>query len=208
VYDRRGRRASGCAAPDEAAVRLRAHQFVAPALLALLALQSSETGPAGVRARDLELEHNFGSVVDGVLLRSRAPSRAFLEYLRERYGVRTVVDLRDPANPHEGPLVEHERRWAADLGLTHISYPLRAPLDADRAVDFVEALVSSAAAPVLVHCEGGKDRTGVLVALVRLREGRDYRFALDEMERYHHNPARHGGIQAFLRARFAERQPP
>lgn len=175
-------------------------------LLALALLTPSGSAPASLRLAGFEAHNNFGVVLEGALLRSGAPSRAFLEYVRDRYGVRTVVDLRNPVGPVEGPLIQREERWTVELGLNHINYPMPPLPDADRAVDFVQSLVAKSSAPVLVHCQGGKDRTGTLVALIRLREGRDYQSTLEEMERYRHNPARLVDVQTYLRSRFAERQ--
>jgi protein-tyrosine phosphatase len=99
--------------------------------------------------------------------------------LIDRFGLRTVVDLRRPQErrDHPGPWERH--------GVRIVNAPL--PLDPDFAaernedmvelyLDFLEppatamtkALTTVAATkePLLVHCAAGKDRTGVLVALL------------------------------------------
>lgn len=99
--------------------------------------------------------------------------------LIDRFGLRTVIDLRRPREQedHPGPWESH--------GVRILSAPL--PLDPDFAaernedlielyLDFLEPPASAmtkalrtvvtSAEPLLVHCAAGKDRTGVLIALL------------------------------------------
>ena len=179
--------------------------------IAILTLIVPRTGDPGTLPRawqvlpELEAVHKFGVVKDGVVFRSRAPSRAFLDYVRQRYGVRTVVDLRNPQFRRERHMIQEERRWAAELGLRHVHHVLHLPPlgDPDAVVDLVTGLLSQGAGPILIHCHGGKDRSGSVVALWRLREGRSYDAAVEEMTRYRHKPRTNAELHRFLRARFA-----
>ncbi len=122
-----------------------------------------------------------GSIARGVLLRSDAPLHGDSQPAHVAWPPTTVIDLRhpielegehplsdvatvslvtlvDPSRPdHIGPAVEDELR-------NFYGFLLEGP-----AVDgFVKAvdIVASADGPTLVHCLAGKDRTGVLVALL------------------------------------------
>lgn len=91
-----------------------------------------------------------------------------------RLGLRTVVDLRRRSE------VEFECvRWA-DHGVDHVVCSLSAGVTSswhaayeaylerrpDRVVSAVRRVLSAAGHPVLFHCAAGKDRTGVLAALL------------------------------------------
>lgn len=134
-------------------------------------------------------------------------------------GVRTLIDLREPSEQRTRPDV------ACPGGPARVDAPLPIPyqlspenyladLDTDASVRAVfEALGAPARYPVFVHCTYGRDRTGVIMALVLLALGvpedaivADYtrtadaglairpeslRAVLDEV-------ARRGGIEAHL----------
>ena len=105
------------------------------------------------------------------------------------YGVRTIIDLRSTA---EMPMAGHPfaRPTAADGSLTYLNLPLldddnRAGLAAVNAVEctedmyvcmlehfrrpiaaIVRTVAQAPAGAVLIHCHAGKDRTGLVVALL------------------------------------------
>jgi len=117
---------------------------------------------------------NFGVVSDGphALYRGAQPSQEGIRTLKA-LGVRTLVNLRDDADPRE-------QAWAAAAGMNYVVIPstchepragdLRSflglmegkptPLLAESAVEF----------PVFVHCHAGRDRTGLFVAAYRIVE--------------------------------------
>jgi protein tyrosine/serine phosphatase len=192
-------------------MRMMQSRWRAVVVLALLGLGlgiPGATAPGDLRSAALEERFNFGVVIEGAVYRSRAPSPEFLAYMGERYGVRTIVDLRNPASFFEGPRIRREEGWATTLGLRHVLHPILDPADADTVLGVVDSLLSSAQGPVLIHCEGGKDRTGTLVALMRLRQGRSFEATLAEMERHRHRPGKQPEIQQFLRSRFDRRAAP
>ncbi len=100
------------------------------------------------------------------------------------YGVRTVIDLRDPrelekfpnplvaAPPHgvvftNVPLVS-EANWEAlkDPAWMTEGYALMARLSHDNIAKVVAALSDAHPGGVVVHCHAGKERTGVVAALL------------------------------------------
>jgi len=106
------------------------------------------------------------------------------------YGIRTVVDLRfdeeraaDP--PHDAPVdvvpvsifgeLDHERLAALDaraaaepdeVASTRLVYLDMLDVHADRFARAVAAVADAPEGGVLVHCQGGKDRTGLVTALL------------------------------------------
>jgi protein-tyrosine phosphatase len=124
-----------------------------------------------------------GPVRRGMLIRSDAPAALGREgqaVLRE-LGIRTLLDLRQPLEQSLDPvdldgLTAHVRRvpilgddfdLAAhrSMGLSEIYIDLL-ERRAAQLVAAIRVLSDPAALPVVVFCSAGKDRTGVLVALV------------------------------------------
>jgi hypothetical protein len=114
--------------------------------------------------------------------------------LVDELGVASVVDLRSPAETVEegrGPLTSHPRQAITyvnvPLGLAKIAFHEVEPdpgyltadmylqqLGEDPSVPLALELISVLAArPTVVHCAVGKDRTGVVVALILLLVGVD-----------------------------------
>lgn len=100
--------------------------------------------------------------------------------MRETIAVKTIIDLRLLREVNEegrGPL-------AADDGITYINAPLemastegvppeevlnllyRQCLASDSLVTAVKQIAESAGTPTVFHCAAGKDRTGVVAAIV------------------------------------------
>jgi protein-tyrosine phosphatase len=114
------------------------------------------------------------------------------------YGIRTVVDLRfdeeraaDP--PHDAPVevvhlsllgeLDRERLAALDLraaaepdeaASTRLVYLDMLDAHADRFAQAVAAVADAPEGGVLVHCQGGKDRTGLVTALLLRLAGVDH----------------------------------
>lgn len=149
-----------------------------------------------MHALDLEGSANFrdlggwrvaggGRVRPGLLFRSDALHRltpADVERLRGDLGIRTLIDLRSghevategrgplaqpPVRYHHLPFFDGERRGAAaapsaDLGEIYFQMLRFAAKPIARALETLAA----SEAPAVFHCAAGKDRTGVLAAVV------------------------------------------
>jgi protein tyrosine phosphatase (PTP) superfamily phosphohydrolase (DUF442 family) len=110
---------------------------------------------------------NFHVVIPGQLYRSGQPSPAMVARLTRTYGIRTVVNLRGDFEPLDA--YQAECRCMRDLHLDYIEAGLwsnRPPTVAE-AARLVDAL-DQALAPVLLHCGGGSDRTGLATVLFLL----------------------------------------
>jgi protein-tyrosine phosphatase len=116
-------------------------------------------------------------VVDEDLLRSRQPSPNDVVELIEEEGVRTIVslngDLDEPATlwEDEGDVPTAERvnlrDFIAARGVRHEVFRLgasRAPTD-EELVAIFRVLLDDSKKPMLIHCRGGSDRTGIISAL-------------------------------------------
>lgn len=109
----------------------------------------------------LQLTGNFHTVIAGELYRSAQPTPTQLEaYIRAK-GIATIVNLRGE-NDHA--------RWYADeiataekLGVKHIDFKMSATkiLPPDKA-DQLVAILKAAPKPILIHCEAGADRSGLV----------------------------------------------
>ena len=122
------------------------------------------------------------------LLRGGQPSRAGLETLKH-LGVRTIINLRE-----EETAIELERQMVDSLSMTFLSIPLR-PFDvpsSESIETFLARTTDGGSHPVFVHCLHGMDRTGLMVALYRMKV-MDWSFepAYDEMLKFGFHEAFH-----------------
>lgn len=133
--------------------------------------------------RQTALPKRFGVVVECQLYRCGDVTPGQLERVAGDYGLRTVLSLLNP----EAPESIAEREAAERLGLRWANVPLpgdgaSTPEDRER----VKAvLFDRQAAPLLVHCAAGVNRTGLAVGLYRIhQEGWSVEQVLDEMRAY------------------------
>jgi protein tyrosine phosphatase (PTP) superfamily phosphohydrolase (DUF442 family) len=130
-------------------------------------------------AKPLQLDGvENGYQVSPGLYRSAQPTAAGLKNLKER-GVKTVVTLR---------AFHSDRQAAGDTGLVCESISMLAwePTEKD-VVRFLKLASDPDKSPVLVHCQYGADRTGLMCAVYRVAvEGWTKEAAIEEMkhERY------------------------
>ncbi|MFE4976270.1 tyrosine-protein phosphatase [Kitasatospora sp. NPDC056651] len=134
-------------------------------------------GVAGVR--NFRDAGGVGSLREGLLYRSGALRELAAGGAQslEGLGVRTVVDLRSLPEVAAGPDALHgtglayvhapvfaEQRWPDDqLEL----YPAMAEHAGRSAVAVLRGLIAPGGPAVLVHCASGKDRTGVVIAVIQ-----------------------------------------
>jgi protein tyrosine/serine phosphatase len=113
---------------------------------------------------------NVHVVEAGQVVRSAQLSGAALTEVAHRYGVRSVLNLRgDNAGK---PWYDEERRTARDDGLAHVDYGLSAEHDVTPAqLRELLAIIDQAPKPLLIHCNAGADRTGLVSAVYELARG-------------------------------------
>jgi len=116
--------------------------------------------------------HNFHVVEPGVLLRCGQPRVRDLEYIRATHGLSTVVCARGGTrHPLRGRWFRKERAWCAQTGvhLEHMPFSDAATPPGDVFEHFLALVARPECRPVLVHCEQGYHRTGILCAAYRIR---------------------------------------
>lgn len=141
---------------------------------------------------------NFDLVKPG-FYRGGKPSLTDLERLRE-IGVKTIIDF-TMANRVS------EKKRARELGMRYVNIPwdtdrwLSWFYDYDRvAAKFLGILRDSSNSPVYVHCFHGRDRTGTMVALYRIKEdGWTFEEAFAEMRRYGFSRKKYPNLVSYLK---------
>ncbi|MFN7025723.1 MAG: dual specificity protein phosphatase family protein [Pseudorhizobium sp.] len=122
---------------------------------------------AGAYLGILQLTGNFHEVIAGELYRSGQPTAAVLERYVQSYGIKTVVNLRGESSRdwylQETALTER-------LGVKHLDFRMSAgrQLTPDEAFALI-SLLREAPKPILIHCHGGSDRTG-LASVIYLQQ--------------------------------------
>jgi protein tyrosine/serine phosphatase len=139
-----------------------------------------------VGARYDGLRH-FAVVAPGVLLRCGQPRVRDLESIRAAHGLSTIVCARGGTrHPLRGRWFRKQRRWCERVGvqLEHMPFSDKSTPPADVFDRFIALVRDPQRRPVLVHCEQGFHRTGVLVAAYRVALA-DWTLdaALEEMRR-------------------------
>lgn len=110
---------------------------------------------------------NFRAVEDGVLYRSGQPAAEDLKWIAREHGIRSIINLRG-AKPGEG-WYDEEVAASRELGLQRVEIKLSADRLPHRE-DLIHLLDAfrELPRPILVHCEGGADRSGEASALFAL----------------------------------------
>lgn len=150
---------------------------------------------------------NFHVVADGTIYRGARPTAAGIAHLKA-LGVRTIINLENfPRRIRQG------RRWAQAHGISYISLPMNvfAMPSRRKAERFLRMITDPANQPVYFHCMQGRDRTGAMAYVYRIRAcGWSHTDAYAEMKR-------HGfhtyllGLKSFVYLfglRFGRREPP
>jgi len=150
----------------------------------------------GTSISDSDIE-NFHQV-DDELFRGARPQYQEQVYLKlADLGVRTIINLEGAGEANREKVVvdgvNQKLRQKGKPTFTFISFPIRSFLQtvlfrvSDQRIKGLFAELQEAPKPMFVHCKRGKDRTGMLVMLYRLRRHQQPSFeeALREARHYH-----------------------
>lgn len=129
---------------------------------------------------------NFFQVSEGIY-RGGRPTDGNMEYLAE-LGIKTDINLQggDRKNLGIGRIMEwyqpgekpeniaHEKAVAESFSINFYNFPLNslAPVSRvdDKKIDQILAILENPGLqPIFIHCEHGKDRTGLVIALYRVK---------------------------------------
>lgn len=112
----------------------------------------------------LQLSGNFHEVSAGKVYRAAQMDGQALARWKREYGIASVLNLRGENAGSDW--YETERAVADRLGIQHIDFRMSASNELDQPqVEALLALMRDAPKPMLIHCMGGADRTGLASAL-------------------------------------------
>jgi protein tyrosine/serine phosphatase len=115
----------------------------------------------------LRISGNVHEVVPGELYRSAQLSGPFLNEIVDRYGIRSIINLRGKNSGLKW--YQDELAAATRKGITHIDIDMSASQEPSAAtIDRLIAAYKTAPKPILVHCEAGSDRSGLASAIYEL----------------------------------------
>jgi protein tyrosine/serine phosphatase len=108
--------------------------------------------------------NNFHTVIASQLYRSGQPTAEQIAEWHHRYGIKTIINLRGRYPSKDWYQIE--RAVAQGFGINMIDYRLssKRELAADQ-VEELLAILAKAKPPILIHCSGGSDRSGLVSAL-------------------------------------------
>lgn len=108
----------------------------------------------------LQLTGNFHEVLPGRFYRSAQLSPETLAEYIQQYGIRTVINLRGEND--ERDWYRHEAEAVQAHGATLVNFRMSAKrqLTVQQSWELVN-IMRAAKGPILVHCQGGADRTGL-----------------------------------------------
>jgi protein tyrosine/serine phosphatase len=146
------------------------------------------------------IQKNFATVVPGKIYRSGQPSEAQLEEWIQEYGLKGILCLRFVVPPYEKKLAAHY-----GIKLYHIPFSAKKGLGEALWKTIRSILTDESNLPILVHCQGGGDRSGIVTALYRVEvQGWPLEKALREMNRHYHISLQYPALREQLRERFQE----
>ena len=125
---------------------------------------------AGGWAGYLRLSGNFHAVDEGAVYRSgQLSGTQFSARIREN-GIRTIINLR--GNNAGSSWYDDELKASEAAGVGHVDFPISATHAlTDQQITQLAGLLTTSPRPILIHCEGGADRTGLASAM--------YKYAVD-----------------------------
>ena len=151
---------------------------------------------AGVAAVCIGCASSPHTVDPGKLYRSGQLSSEDLAKACEQHGIKTIINLRTSKSS-----VQRAKRLLGPNGVwvVHIPMSPNTPPDADELNEFFSIMDDPSHHPVLIHCAHGRDRTGVMVAMYRIRyQNWPPKKAYAEMESLGHNTFLFGDLKPFV----------
>jgi protein tyrosine phosphatase (PTP) superfamily phosphohydrolase (DUF442 family) len=144
--------------------------YVRIGLLVMLIVILSETT---AHLKSVHIDYRFEAIEFGRFYKSGAMPIRKLKHFVHEYGIRTVIDLRNPGTgdelcPEEFEEIDSQRRGLAEIGVTHAHIPSKQVPEPETLVRFFKVLDDPASYPILVHCHHGTGRAELFTALYRI----------------------------------------
>ena len=144
--------------------------------------------------------YHFRTIVPGELYRSGQPTPDNVATAAERYGIKTLVNLR----AERASELEPERLAAERAGMRWVDLPIPEgqPPTAEQAEQLLALYADPARKPLLFHCQYGSIRSAAVEALFRVETlGESAEQALERSRTFGHDlEAKYPAIPAWLRA--------
>jgi protein tyrosine/serine phosphatase len=111
-------------------------------------------------------------VTPGVLYRSGTLSPEQLGAVIDRYGIKTVVNLRSGIENADGSWHARQAETLQRKGVVLEDLPMHSgyPPDDEVLGRWLDLISGPSTHPILVHCEYGKVRTGIMVAVYQIEQ--------------------------------------
>jgi len=152
---------------------------------------------------------NFHAIEPGQVYRSAQVDKDELATQIQKVGVKSILNLR--GGSVSAKWYAEELATAQSLGVAYFQFPLSAgvALSGDQ-MQKVLALIEQAPKPILIHCNAGADRTGLVAAIYLANQGASMERVQEALSlRYGHFPYLHWSsyvamdhsLEAFLATR-------
>jgi protein tyrosine/serine phosphatase len=153
---------------------------------------------------------NVHVVEPGVIYRSAQLSGNRLNEVARQYGIKSVLNLRGDNHGHGW--YDDEIRAAKASGLVHLDYGISAQREVTLAqMREILQVVANAPKPLLIHCNAGADRTGLISAIYEVSNGVPVEVATTQLSlNYGHFPylwSKTGAMDRSLAAFIVARSP-
>ncbi|NNG26464.1 MAG: hypothetical protein HKM87_02995 [Ignavibacteriaceae bacterium] len=140
-------------------------------------------------------QFNFHIVDDGIW-RSAQPSAESITVMK-KHGLKTIINLRGSEDNHLW-----ESRISDSLGVQYFHIPMDGREEPDTADlnEVLRIIENQKNQPVMYHCLGGKDRTGIVTAIYRLKNSDvDFEEVHKEMLMYGYNEEEFPQLSEFVK---------
>ncbi len=112
----------------------------------------------------MEEQGNFHVVTDGEAYRSAQLDRDELEYYIKKYNIRSILNLR--GENHDKSWYKEELKVSAENNVIHYDISLSATREPNNEdIQKLIEIFKLAPRPVLIHCQAGADRSGLVAAM-------------------------------------------
>ena len=113
------------------------------------------------------LSENIHTIAEGQAYRSGQLSAAALDQYIQKFKIKSILNLRGP-NPGE-KWYEEEIHQARQQKVTYYEISLSSgEAPSARQIEQIEDTLLHAPRPILIHCQGGSDRTGLVSAMWKI----------------------------------------
>ncbi|MFN8672736.1 MAG: tyrosine-protein phosphatase [Candidatus Sericytochromatia bacterium] len=123
------------------------------------------------------------------LFRGSQPDENDFATLKNKYGVKTIISFRGdaPVEYKEDLQVKEEKKVVEKLGMKFVNIPVPTNAEIPSAMlsTYFKTLENKANQPAYIHCFHGRDRTGTMAELYKIRNmGITSKQALDDMSKF------------------------